>query len=177
MKKNSEATAQAESAEKRKRQTANAHAAMMQKMTREQFNKIWDSVRGIPNLREIKELTMCARDAGRPIDSAPHFVTDDEHNPPITEFRYMRDGDYARMFATVEVGGKRVFERAIVFGRYNKTKSSIDYDALDNLFCEMQDVFSEIEEQREITVRLVRNGDGYDVILPQDLNIKEVRYE
>lgn len=161
-----------------KNQTAKAHAAMMQKKTREQFNKIWDSVRGIPNLREIKELTMCARDAGRPIDSAPHFVTDDEHNPPITEFRYMRDGNYARMFATVEVGGKRVFERAIIFGRYNKTKSSIDYDALDNLFLEMQDVFAELQERREITVRLVRNGDGrYDVILPAGYEYGEVRYE
>ena len=159
------------------KQTTKAWEAMMKKMTREKFTFVWDSVRGIPNLREIKELTAMARTSEIPITSAPHFVSDEEWNPAITKFRFSRDGNYARIFAIIEVGSNTVFSRCIVFGRYNATKVSIDYDALDNLFCEMQDVFEELEEQREITVRLVRNGDGYDVILPKDLNVKEVRYE
>ena len=161
-----------------KKQTAKEHEVMKAKMTREQFAKKWNGVEVIPTLDEIKNATARAGES----DLDVGFIKKFDNGNVLYNFR--KDGMYLAVRPEISCGGKVTqigrFNQYFLYGLKNKTKVSFNYDALDQLFESVVSVTDNIElpKEKEITVRLVRNRkSGYDMIVPQDIKVNEIRYE
>lgn len=188
MKKNSEAT-RAEAKNSAKKQTAKAHAAMMRKLTRDKYDMRynhegvgWDMYL---DSSDIKQMTVMAAKA-----EAGHVISTDFDVELDTEFGSVnakvlygakRQGMNAYFTAAVKVGENNVWKSDwICCAKINGSKNSIDYDAMKVLNDCVERAVSEnvVYAEREVTLRMRRNEDGgWDLIVPQGLNIKEVRYE
>lgn len=169
-----------------KKQTAKAHEVMKVKMTREQFAEIWNDKTGFPSLYEVKTMTAKAKDAlTGDIPNTCHDISIKLDGGGVTlvsaRYFYRRNGIYATIRCIIEVNGNEVWDsKYIKCGRFNNTKVSFDYDALNiflfNVSFQMGQI--DLDSEREVTVRLVRNGKGgYDMIVPAGIKINEVRYE
>lgn len=186
MKKNSVATAQAEN-NSVKKQTENAWKTMMKKTTREKYDMRWSGLGRDYYLdsSDIKTLTAMAEKAG-----AGEVVSTDFDADFNTEFGCVnakviyaakRQGMKAYIEVAVKVGDNIVYRsEGLCYAKFNSTKSSIDYDMLMFLNESLEEAVTKniMYAEREVTLRMRRNEDGgWDLIVPQGLNIKEVRYE
>lgn len=186
MKKNSVATAQAEN-NSAKKQTAKAFETMMKKTTREKYDMRWSGLGRDYYLdsSDIKTLTAMAAKAG-----AGKVVSTDFDADFNTEFGCVnakviysakRQGMKAYIEVAVKVGDNIVYRsEGLLYAKFNSTKSSIDYDMLMFLNESLEEAVTKniMYAEREVTLRMRRNEDGgWDLIVPQGLNIKEVRYE
>lgn len=162
-----------------KNQTAKAHAAMMQKMTREQFAAKWKAGICVPKLPEIK--TCSAKAKANADGTWTRYIYDNEDNGKTAylQWKYIQNGLYLQIQCSIFVDSENSYNSGwIPYAKVNSTKLSIDYDALDELYTEVADEIKDLDGEEWVKVRFRKNADGlWDVLLPAGYEYGIIQYE